>query len=269
MKEEDILTGLAFAVGIFLLGGWYYQDQFKTLWYWMDYGMLSGLQYMPIFGDHYTQMLRDYRSIDPTWPSYWQYLTIGQSVWRPFMIVVFLPLCIRWALASKKVRSAQGFDEINQAYIDKHYRTLQPSELTRQQWTVRHWMHHYGLHKLEWGSDEWEERIHKAFQFQLGPPSSTKESQELLTEFATAVRKELDESFAKDKKIVFEVPEVVEIATQSHFYLTSAMVRILGAARDDYGVVSPYRFRNRLFEKSEWIPIWLSLIHISEPTRPY
>lgn len=266
MKEEDILIGIAFALGIFLLGAWYYQDVIKAGWYWMDMQMLSLLQYLPFFGDHYRQMLQDYRQIQPTWPSYWQYLVVGQSVWRPFAIVVFIPMCLRWAYLAKKVRSAQGFDNIDQGYIDKHYRTLKPSEQTRQQWTVRRWYQHYSLHKLAWGSEAWQDRIQKAFMVQLGPPSTTPESEALLKEFAAIIRAELVESFAKDKKIVFEVDEVVRIAQASHFYLCPAMVRILAAARDDYGVVSPYKARNRLFEKSEWIPIWFSLNGLGRQT---
>lgn len=266
MKEEDILAGIAFAVLVFLAGAWFYQDFIKASWYWMDIKMLSLLQYLPFLGDYYGQMLRDYRSIESGWASYWQYLVVGQAVCRPAMVALFFPMCVYWALQARKARNAQGFDTINKAYIDKHYRTLEPAPQTRQQWTVRHWFHHFGLHKLVWGSEEWEFTIHNAMSLQLGPPSTDPESQALLKEFATIVRKELDDSFSKDKKIVFEVDEVVRIASEKHFYLTPAMVRILGAARDDYGVVSPNPMRNRLFEKAEWIPIWFSLNGLGRQT---
>ena len=266
MKEEDIITAIIFVAAVFLLGCWFYQDEIKALWYLMDTAMLGVLQFIPFLGDRYAGMLSDYRAVQASWPSYWQYLVVGQSVWRPFMIMIMMPMCFLWAFKSKKKRDAQGFDNIDKAYIDKHYRTLEPSQATRQQWTVRHWFHHYDLHKLPWGSEAWEDRINAAFRFQLGPASNTPSSRELITEFAGVVRKELIESFGKDKPIVFDVKEVVELAIERHHYLTPAMVRILGAARDDYGVVSPYPIRNRLFEKSEWIPIWFSLNGLGRQT---
>ncbi|CAM3859385.1 hypothetical protein VRRI112168_03585 [Vreelandella rituensis] len=269
MKEEDILAAVAFFTAVFGLGVWFYQDEIKGLWYSMDVAMLSALQYLPLLDDYYAQKLSDYKSIEPEWPSYWQYLVAGQSVWRPAVMVLFIPLCIQWARKAKKVRNQQGFDEINKAYIDKHYRTLSPSPATRQQWTVRQWFHHYELNKYVWGSDLWNERIHKAFAFQLGPPSNSAESRKLLAEFAEIIKKELVVSFGKDRKEYverFKPDEVVETAIKCHAFRTTAMVRILAAARDDYGVVSPYAIRNRLFESPDLIPVWFSLNGLGRQT---
>lgn len=266
MKEEDILAAAAFSIGVFILGLWFYQAEIKALWYWMDSMALSALQYIPVVGERYGQMLRDYEAVEPHWPSYWQYLTIGQTVWRPFMVLLFLPLCLHWAWKAYKKRSQQGFDEINQAYIDKHYRTLRPGPGTRQQWTVRQWFHHYGIHKLEWGGAEWEDALHRAFMFQLGPPSDAPESHELLLEFAKVIKKELVNSFGAKTVAAFEPEDVVDKTIEAHAYRTPAMVRILAAARDDYGVVSPYSFRNRLFESPDLIPIWFALNGLGRQT---
>lgn len=266
MREEDILLALAFSIAVYALGLWFYQDEIKAIWYWMDTRMLAALQYIPFVGDHYGKMLRDYQAIESHWPSYLQYLSVGQGVWRPFAVLVFLPMCLRWAWKAHKKRAAQGFDEINQSYIDKHYRTLTPSPATRQQWTVRHWFHHYGLHKLKWGSQEWEEKLCNAFMFQLGPPSDTPESRELLLEFAKVIKKELVTSFGHKTVAAFDPADVVERAVACHAYRTPAMVRILAAARDDFGVVSPYAIRNRLFESADLIPIWFSLNGLGRQT---
>lgn len=266
MKDEDMMIAGGLLVGAFVGACWVFDEEIKTLWYTMDVAMLSGLQYLPVLGEGYAQMLRDYQKIGADWPSYMQYLTVGQTIWRPLFIVVFAPLVLKWAWAAHKKRSAQGFDTVNQAYIDKHYRLLRPSPTTRQQYTVRRWFHHYGLHRMEWDSEEWHQRIGQAFAFQLGPPSDDPESQALMLEFATVIKKELDASFGASKVKRFEPKEIVRLATERHAYRTPAMVRILAAARDDYGVVSPNRIQNRLFESADTVPVWFSLNGLGRQT---
>ncbi len=102
MKEEDIITAIIFVAAVFLLGCWFYQDEIKALWYLMDTAMLGVLQFIPFLGDRYAGMLSDYRAVQASWPSYWQYLVVGQSVWRPFMIMIMMPMCFLWAFKSKK-----------------------------------------------------------------------------------------------------------------------------------------------------------------------
>lgn len=261
MKSDEVLLLFAIVFLVIPVAIWAYQDSIFAIIQVADSVMLKGLSYLPFVGDHYGRIDEAYNSLEPaqlTWKHIW---IAGQAAWRPLAIVVFLPMMLRWAWKARKKRSAQAFKNIDKAYILKHCATKQTTSAqgARQQWVVRRWYQHYGLHKLTWGSADWHVRLRKALVMQLGAPVENEKSQALLSEFATFINAQVQIAFGSEQANQLTADMMVREATRSHAYVATAMVRILAAARDQFGVISPQGFRNRLFQEASTVPIWFAL----------
>lgn len=268
MKADEVLLIICLVcIGAPLLV-WYQQDSIYSVLQYVDLLILKAYSSVPYFGERYANIGQSYQQLSPE-ELRWQHVWIaGQIAWRPVMTVLFVPIMLRWAWKSWKVRRAQSFNNIDKSYILKHCRTKQTVENsdTRQQWVVRRWYQYYGLHRMPWGGVEWNLRLRSALALQLGKPSEHPESQELLREFATFIHGQVVKQFGK--KLADKLPpnDLVEEATKGHAYCATAMVRVLAAARDTYGVVSPQGFRNRLFQDAETVPIWFGLNGVMRQT---
>lgn len=266
-SDEAMLLFALFFIGL-PLGLWFYQDNIYAFFQMVDGILLKGFSFIPIVGDYYGNVSRAYEELSPqqlTWQHIW---IAGQIAWRPISVLVFFPMLLRWAWKARKVRRAQAFNDINKAYILKHCGTKQtaPDNDARQQWVVRRWYQFYGLHRLQWGSADWNLRLRRALSLQLGKPSGSPESQDLLTSFATFMYGQVVLSFGDKMAQNLPVKTMVDEATKNHAYLGTAMVRVLAATRDQFGVVSPQGFRNALFLKSETVPIWFALNGLTRQT---
>lgn len=268
MKSDEalLLFGLVFlALPVCV---WFFQDDIFAFLQMVDTAILTVFSFIPFVGDYYGNVGRAYSAISPdtmTWRHAW---IAGQITWRPIAVLVFFPMMLRWAWKARKKRRAQSFNNINKAYMLKHCGTVQtsPDSGARQQWVVRRWYQHFDLHRMPWGSAQWHIRLRQALVMQLGKPSDHPEAQALLKDFADFINKEIRQAFGDAQANQLSAKDMVAEATASHAYCATAAVRILAAARDQFGVVSPQGFRNRLFQKAETVPIWFSLNGLSRQT---
>jgi hypothetical protein len=201
----------------------------------------------------------------------YQHIWIASSMaWRPVMEINATPLMLYWAWTAYKTRRAQSFQSMNKTFIDKYCGTKQTVKgSSRQQWTVRHWFHFYGLHKLKWGGSQWYRRLFAAYTKQLGPKANDDDGlkyKALVDEFATFIHGQVVSQFGAKTASKIPVKVYSEEALKQHGYISTAMVRILAAARDEFGVVSPNGFRNRLFQDPQTIPIWFALNKLGSQT---
>lgn len=261
MKSDEVLLLFGVAFILVPLCLWMYQDNIYAILQVVDSVYLKAFSYLPFVGDYYANVDRAYNNLTPgqlTWQHVW---IVGQIAWRPIAMLVFFPMLLRWAWKARKVRRAQSFNDINKAYILKHCATKQTSPAcgARQQWVVRRWYHHYGLHRMQWGSAAWNLRLRHALTMQLGRPSGDPQSQALLKEFAVFINEQIRVAFGEKQAAALTVQSMVDEATKNHAYCATAVVRILAAARDQFGVISPQGFRNRLFQSAETVPIWFGL----------
>lgn len=249
-----ILFGIPFAF-------WFYQDGIYSFLQTADLILLGIYSKIPFIGEHYSSTHAAYEQLRPqqlTWQHIW---IAGQIAWRPIFILLGVPLLLVWAWKAWRVRRAQAFNTIDKAYILKHCGTKQtaPDNGARQQWQVRRWYQHFGLHRMAWGGVEWNLRIRKALALQLGKPVEEPESQELIKEFANFIHGQVEIMFGKKRAKLLPVDVLIKEAMHGHAYCATAMVRVLAAAQDTFGVVSPQGFRNRLFQEAWTVPIWFGL----------
>lgn len=266
-SEEVVLLFLLALVGV-PLALWFFQDSIFGFLQGVDVLLLKAFSFVPVVGDYYGNVNAAYRELQPSQLT-WQHIWIaGQIAWRPIMLLVFVPILLRWAWKAWKVRRAQAFETIDKNYILKHCGTKQtvPECGARQQWVVRRWYHHYGLHLMQWGSAEWNLRLRKGLAKQLGRPSDDPDAQALLHEFAVFMHGQAVLSFGKELADTLPPSALVAEATKSHAYSATALVRILAAARDTFGVISPQGFRNRLFQNAETMPVWFALNGLNRQT---
>lgn len=267
-SDEAIIFFLLIFIGI-PIGFWFIQDEIYMVFQFLDLLLLKALSFIPYFGARYSQVEHAYSALEPSQLTFQHIWIAGQIAWRPVGMLVIGPLMLRWAWQAYKKRRAQGFEQVTKSHIDKHCRSRQVGEKggARQQWTVRHWFHHYGLHLMAWGSMQWNMRIRKALSAQLGWQSSDERSRVLVEEFAEFIHSEVVLSFGAKTASIMPPKMMVEESLSQHAYVSTAMVRILAAARDQFGVVSPQGFRNRLFQDPETVPIWFALNGLMRQTN--
>lgn len=267
MKSDEVIVLL---LAIFLglpFGVWFFQDNIFAVLQAIDLAILKVLSFVPFVAGYYRDVESSYASLAPSQLTF-QHIWIASGIaWRPVMVLFMSPLLARWAWKAWQKRRAQAFNKIDKSFIDKHCGIKQsaPGTGARQQWKPRKWFHFYGLHKLEWGSAEWHVAVHKAFKLQLGAPVAGNEG--LVREFAEFIHeREVKRQFGKKAAAMLTVDVMVKEACQQHYYLSTAIVRILAATRDQFGVISPNGFRNRLFQDPKTVPIWFALSGLTRQT---
>jgi hypothetical protein len=274
MRSEDTLfIFLAVIIGV-PIGLWFYQDNIFGFMQTVDLtilktlSMLSYLSPIPLVGEffediggYFGRWAQAYGDLTSSQLKFQHTWMAGNTAWRPLVIIIVLPMMAQWAWKSRKTRRAQSFTDMTKGFLDTHLKSPQTSKKasSRQQWTVRRWLHFYGVHELKWGSARWHRRMNLAFQQQLGVPSSDEAGAALVDEFATFIYREVERQFGEKNAKLLPVDILKNEAKSQHAYVSTAMVRVLAAARDQFGALSPNRFRNRLLQDSATVPIWFAL----------
>lgn len=258
-SEDSLFIFLAVIIGI-PLAIYFYQDALLGFAQFADLMVLRGLSWLPIFGDYYGNVASQYSALAPSQLRFQHTWIAGTIAWRPITLLLITPMMLYWAWSAYKVRSEQSFKKMDKTFLDKHLKTQQTTVgKSRQQWTVRRWFHFYKLNAMVWGSASWHRRINEAFIKQIGPPTGTKEGDALVKEFAHFMNEQAVIQFG-DKSAAMLPPEIAfKEAISRHAYVSTAMVRVLAAYRDQFGVLSPNPFRNRLFQSSVTVPVWFAL----------
>lgn len=273
MRTEDALfLFLAVIVGI-PLGLWLFQDE--ILWFiqlvdlailrayaWISAGAIVPVvgRVLEAIGGFYGRWAGAYGGLEAYQLKFEHTWLAGTQAWRPIVIVMMAPMMINWGLQARKKRRAQAFNNMTKGFLDKHLKSAQTVKgSSRQQWTVRRWFHNYKLNAIEWGTARWHRRINEAFAQQLGKPITDDKASKLVDEFAQFMHQEIVRQFGKKNAGILPPSLMANEAKASHAYVSTAIVRILAAARDQYGVLSPNRFRNRLFQSPSTVPIWFAL----------
>lgn len=260
MRNDDNLILFLFALIGIPLVIWFYGDQLLGGIQFVDLMVLRTLSILPLFGDYYGNVVNQYSALEPYQLRFQHTWIAGKIAWRPITLFVVTPMMLYWAWRAYKVRSEQSFKKMDKAFLDKHLKTSQTVEgKSRQQWTVRRWFHFYKLHELEWGKAQWHRRIESAFTKQLGKQTGNKEGDALVYEFANFLNKEAITQFGAKSAKLLSPKVAAEESLKHHMFTSTAMVRVLAAYRDQFGVISPNPFRNRLFKQSETVPIWFAL----------
>lgn len=273
MRSEDTLfIFLAIIIGV-PLGLWFYRDGIYGFIQMVDLAILQAYSWLDLaspvpligsmtaaIGDYFGRWANAYGDLSPSQLTYQHTWVAGNAAWRPIAVAFFAPLMLHWAWKARKVRRAQSFQNMTKGFLDKHLKSPQTVKGTsRQQWTVRRWFYNYKLHGMKWGSARWHRRFNEAFMQQLGAPITDKKAAALVDEFAEFMYREAERQFGDESAKLLPVSVMKSEAKASHAYVSTAMVRILAAARDQFGVLSPNRFRNRLFRSPETTPIWFAL----------
>jgi len=273
MRSEDTLfIFLAVIIGV-PIGLWLYQDSIFGFIQMVDLAILKVLSWISLgsslpliggvvggIGDHFTRWADAYENLSPSQLRFQHTWMAGNTAWRPLVVLLILPMMANWAWKARKKRRAQAFNDMTKGFLDKHLKSAQTAKgSSRQQWTVRHWFHFYKLHEIKWKSARWYRKMNLAFSQQLGPPIDDPEASKIVDEFAEFIHEEVKRQFGEKNAKMLPLEIMKKEARSNHAYVSTAVVRILAAARDQYGVLSPNRFRNRLFQRNTTVPIWFAL----------
>ena len=257
--EDSLFILLAIVVGI-PVALWIYQAEIFGFLQTVDLMILQVFSALPWVGDYYGQYQQAYGELHPEQLRFQHTWIVSTVVWRPIVFLFMGPLCLRWAWKAYKTRRAQAFNNMTKGFLDKHLKSTQTVQgESRQQWTVRRWFHFYKLHAMKWGSAQWHRRINLAFQKQIGPEISDPEGQALIKEFCEFLHREAIKQFGAKSARLLPPGKLAKECIKQHQYVSTAMVRAVAASRDQFGVLSPNGFRNRLFQKSDTVPIWFAL----------